>query len=192
MSRPGRLPFNHGSLPLKGESGNALVYGENDRSDIHGYAIRVRRYLALIAESNLPDEDKKALVEFSEVLRAQGLHIGRVMKYLYHLRVCAENITKLSDSPSLKAADGWFKLEEVCVTYDCSYHTSMPQGVNIDFFNEKEGPSARVAVELSPKSAMELVHAIMESLFSAEIDPGEAALGLASITAPPATTLGMK
>jgi len=81
------------------------VYRESDRSDIHGYAKRVRRYLALIAESNLPDEDKKALVEFSEVLRAQGLHIGRVMKYLYHLRVCAENITELSDSPSLKAAD---------------------------------------------------------------------------------------
>ena len=35
-------------------------------------------------------------------------------------------------------------------------------------------------MELSPKSAMELVHAIMESLYSAGIDPGEAALGLAS------------
>jgi hypothetical protein len=78
-----------------------------------------------------------------------------------------------------KAPRGWFKLEEVSVMYDCTYHTSMPQGVNIDFFNEKEGPSARVAVELSPKSAMELVHAIMESLYSAGIDPGEAALGLA-------------
>ncbi len=78
---------------------------EEERPDIHGYAERVRRYLVLIAESNLPDEDKKALVEFSEVLRAQGLHIGRVMKYLYHLRVSAENITKLSDSSSLKAAD---------------------------------------------------------------------------------------
>jgi hypothetical protein len=57
ISRPGRLPFNHGSLPLKGEIGQALVYRENDRSDIHGYAKRVRRYLALIAESDLPDED---------------------------------------------------------------------------------------------------------------------------------------
>jgi hypothetical protein len=83
-----------------------------------------------------------------------------------------------------KAADGWFKLEELSVTYDCSYHTTMPQGVNIDFFNEKEGPSARVAVELSPTSAMELVHAIMESLYSAGIDPGEAALGLVTATAP--------
>ena len=86
-----------------------------------------------------------------------------------------------------KAADGWFNLEELSVTYDCSYHTKMPQGVNIDFFNEKEGPSARVAVELSPKSAMELVHAIMESLYSAGIDPGEAALGLIPAAAPPPT-----
>jgi hypothetical protein len=84
-----------------------------------------------------------------------------------------------------KAADGWFNLEELSVTYDCSYHTKMPQGVNIDFFNEKEGPSARVAVELSPRSAMELVHAIMESLYSAGIDPGEAALGLVPAAAPP-------
>jgi hypothetical protein len=67
--------------------------------------------------------------------------------------------------------------------YDCTYHTASPQGVNIDFFNEKEGPGARVAVELTPQSAMELVHAIMESLHSAGIDPGEAALGL--VTAAP-------
>ncbi len=53
-----------------------------------------------------------------------------------------------------KAPEGWFELEEVSVTYDCSYHTSMPLGVNIDFFNDEKGPGARVAVELSPKSAM--------------------------------------
>ena len=78
-----------------------------------------------------------------------------------------------------KSASGWFELEEVSVMYDCTYHTSAPLGVNIDFFNEREGPGARVAVELTPSSAMELVHAIMESLYSAGIDPGEAALGLA-------------
>ena len=66
----------------------------------------------------------------------------------------------------------------------------MPQGVNIDFFNEKEGPGARVAVELTPTSAMELVHAIVESLYSAGIDPGEAALGLAPAAAPLAVSSG--
>lgn len=77
-----------------------------------------------------------------------------------------------------KGQSDWFNLEEVSVMYDCTYHTSSPQGVNIDFFNEKMGPGARVAVELTPQSAMELVNAIMESLYSAGIDPGEAALGL--------------
>ena len=52
---------------------------EAPRPDIHGHEERVRRYLVLIAESDIPGEDKKALVEFSEVLRTQWLHVGRVM-----------------------------------------------------------------------------------------------------------------
>jgi hypothetical protein len=98
--------------------------------------------------------------------------------------MCTGLVQKAKVSGAGKAPEGWFNLEELCVTYDCSYHTSMPQGVNIDFFNEKEGPGARVAVELSPASAMELVHAIMESLYSAGIDPGEAALGIVATPSP--------
>jgi uncharacterized protein DUF6295 len=97
--------------------------------------------------------------------------------------MCTGLVQKTKVTGAGKAADGWFVLDEVSVTYDCSYHTSMPQGVNIDFLNEKEGPSARVAVELSPTSAMGLVHAIMESLYRAGIDPGEAALGMAQASA---------
>lgn len=99
--------------------------------------------------------------------------------------MCTGLVQKAKVMGAGKAADGWFKLDTVSVTYDCSYHMSMPQGVNIDFFNDKEGPSARVAVELSPASAMELVHAIMESLYSAGIDPGDAALGLVPVAASP-------
>ncbi len=97
--------------------------------------------------------------------------------------MCTGLVQKAKVTGAGKAPEGWFKLDEVSVTYDCSYHTSMPLGVNIDFFNEKEGLGARVAVELSPRSAMDLVHAIMESLHSAGIDPGEAALGLAPAAA---------
>jgi hypothetical protein len=93
--------------------------------------------------------------------------------------MCTGLVRRAKVSGAAKSPDGWFALGEVSVAYDCSYHTSMPQGVNVDFFNESEGPGARVAVELSPESAMELVHAIMGSLHSAGIDPGEAALGLA-------------
>jgi Family of unknown function (DUF6295) len=106
------------------------------------------------------------------------------------MAMCTGLVQRAKVTGAGKAPDGWFELDEVSVTYDCSYHTSMPQGLNIDFLNEKQGPGARVAVELSPKSAMELVHAIMESLFSAGIDPGEAALGLAPAIAAPAAQGG--
>jgi uncharacterized protein DUF6295 len=98
--------------------------------------------------------------------------------------MCTGLVQKAKVTGAGKAPEGWFKLDEVSVMYDCTYHMQTPQGVNIEFFNEKEGPGARVAVELSPKSAMELVHAIMESLYSAGIDPGEAALGFAPAAAP--------
>lgn len=98
--------------------------------------------------------------------------------------MCTGLVQKAKVSGAGKGAEGWFKLDGLSVMYDCTYHTSTPQGVNLEFFNEKEGPGARVAVELSPTSAMELVHAIMESLYSAGIDPGEAALGLAPAVAP--------
>jgi hypothetical protein len=92
--------------------------------------------------------------------------------------MCTGLVQRAKVSGAGKSPDGWFELDEVSVTYDCSYHTAMPQGVNIDFLNEAKGPGARVAVEIDPRSAMELVHAIMESLHSAGIDPGEAALGM--------------
>ena len=106
--------------------------------------------------------------------------------------MCTGLVQKAKVTGAGKAADGWFKLEEVSVTYDCSYHTSMPQGVNIDFLNEGEGPSARVAVELSPTSAMELVRVIMGSLHSAGIDPWDAAIGIVPSTAPLASSSEQK
>ncbi|MDA4117330.1 MAG: DUF6295 family protein [Thaumarchaeota archaeon] len=96
--------------------------------------------------------------------------------------MCTGIVQRPKISGAGKGPQGWFPLDSASVTYDCSYHTSMSQGVNIDFFNEAEGPSARVAVELSPTSAMELVHAILESLYKGGIDPGEAALAAVPTT----------
>ena len=97
--------------------------------------------------------------------------------------MCTGLVQRAKVTGAGKSPGGWFKLEEVSVMYDCTYHTSTPLGLNIEFFNEKEGPAARVAVELTPTSAMSLVSAIMRSLHSAGIDPGEAALGLANAPA---------
>ena len=78
-----------------------------------------------------------------------------------------------------KGPQEWFQLERVNVTYDCSYHTSMQQALNIDFVNETSGPNARVAVELAPGSAMELVRDILAALSRGGVDPGQAALEVA-------------
>ncbi len=95
--------------------------------------------------------------------------------------MCTGKVETAQALGSGKGTEGWFKLEKLSVTYDCSYHTSMAQAINVELFSETEGPSARVAVELAPTSAMELVRAILASLAKAGLDPGEVALG---VTAP--------
>ncbi len=63
-----------------------------------------------------------------------------------------------------KGPNGWFKLEEVNISYDHPYDVPLEHALNIDFVNEKMGPGARVAVELSPKSARKLAEAILTIL----------------------------
>jgi hypothetical protein len=65
---------------------------------------------------------------------------------------------------------GWFDLCGVNVSYDCPWHIRLKHALNIDFINEAEGPSARVAVELTPESARELAQAILATLEHAEAD----------------------
>ena len=55
---------------------------------------------------------------------------------------------------------GWFPLKQANVTYDHPYHAPLDHSLNISFVNEDRGLSARVAVELTPESAMALVTAI--------------------------------
>ncbi len=71
-------------------------------------------------------------------------------------------------SGSGKGASGWFVLDQVNVSYDHPFHAPQEHALNIDFVNEAEGPSARVAVELSPESARQLVQAILAALARAE------------------------
>jgi len=48
--------------------------------------------------------------------------------------------------------------------------------LNIDFINQAAGPSARIAVELSPDSARKLVARIQTALMAAE-EPASAVIG---------------
>jgi hypothetical protein len=75
---------------------------------------------------------------------------------------------KTEISGSGKGANGWFPVSQVDVSYDHPYHVPREHALNIDFVNEAEGPGARVAVELTPESARQLVKTIQAVLQQAE------------------------
>jgi hypothetical protein len=68
-----------------------------------------------------------------------------------------------------KGAKGWFTLGEVNISYDHPFDAPLEHALNIDFVNEAEGPSARVAVELSVDSARQLARVILATLERAEV-----------------------
>jgi hypothetical protein len=78
--------------------------------------------------------------------------------------MCTWIVEKAEISGSGKGPDGWFSLRHANVYYDHPYHAPMDHSLNIDFVNEEKGVSARVAVELSPESARELVSSILAAL----------------------------
>jgi hypothetical protein len=78
--------------------------------------------------------------------------------------MCTMIVEKAGISGSGKGAQGWFKLDQANVGFDHPTHAPYDHALNIDFVNEAQGPSARVAVELSAESARELVRAIETAL----------------------------
>ena len=63
-----------------------------------------------------------------------------------------------------KGPAGWFRLTHAMTYLDHPFHAPYEHTLNIDFVNEKEGPSARVAVELTADSARELVRLVEAAL----------------------------
>ncbi|HZU61431.1 MAG TPA: DUF6295 family protein [Solirubrobacteraceae bacterium] len=61
----------------------------------------------------------------------------------------------------------WFRVSHGTVYFDHPVHALAEHTLNIDFANPEQGPSARVAVELTAASARELVTAIQAALDSA-------------------------
>jgi len=82
--------------------------------------------------------------------------------------MCTMIVEKVKVDGSGKGRDGWFKLEHASVSFDHPFHSPLEHALNIDFVNESQGPSARVAVELSEQAARELVRTILEVLDQAE------------------------
>jgi hypothetical protein len=82
--------------------------------------------------------------------------------------MCTMIVEKAEIAGSGKGPQGWFPLRQANVSYDHPFHAPIEHALNIDFVNESEGLGARVAVELTPDSARELVQAIQAALARGE------------------------
>jgi hypothetical protein len=81
--------------------------------------------------------------------------------------MCTYLTEKIAATGSGKGADGWFRLTGVNVYLDHPVHALADHTLNIDFTNPAHGPSARVAVELTPQTARALAAAIESTLAAA-------------------------
>ena len=82
--------------------------------------------------------------------------------------MCTMIVEKITVEGSGKGRNGWFKLEQANVSFDHPFHAPFEHALNIDFVNESQGPSARVAVELSEQAARDLVASILAVLDQAD------------------------
>ncbi|SHE83849.1 hypothetical protein SAMN02745225_01764 [Ferrithrix thermotolerans DSM 19514] len=78
--------------------------------------------------------------------------------------MCTYLTNKVELIGSAKGAEGWFAAKEATVYLDHPVHALYDHSLNIDFINPDLGASFRVAVELDPKSAVALAHAILETV----------------------------
>ena len=82
--------------------------------------------------------------------------------------MCTMIAEKVKIDGSGKGTSGWFKLDQANISYDHPFNAPMEHALNIDFVNESQGPSARVAVELSEVAARDLVKTILAVLDQAD------------------------
>jgi hypothetical protein len=84
--------------------------------------------------------------------------------------MCTYLTEQIKVTGSGKGAGGWFGVTDASVYFDHPVHASAEHSLNIDFLNPGQGPSARVAVELTAESARALARAIEATLASAPAD----------------------
>jgi hypothetical protein len=80
--------------------------------------------------------------------------------------MCTYITETLSIAGSAKGPGGWLRVTDASVYFDHPVHATAGHTLNIDFLRPADGPSARVAVELTADSARALVQAI-ESILDA-------------------------
>lgn len=78
--------------------------------------------------------------------------------------MCTYTTEHVTVEGSGKGATGWFGLRTATVYFDHPVHAQAEHTLNIDFADPARGPAARVAVELTARSALALVEAIHAAL----------------------------
>lgn len=81
--------------------------------------------------------------------------------------MCTYQTQKIQIEGSGKARKGWISLSQATVYVDHPVHMQQDHTVNIDFLDPAQGPSARVAVELSEEAALALAGAIRQAIDAA-------------------------
>jgi hypothetical protein len=82
--------------------------------------------------------------------------------------MCTYDTVRAEVAGSAKGPGGaWFRLTDATVYFDHPVHALAEHTLNIDLAAPAEGPSARLAVELTAASARALVNAIESALASA-------------------------
>lgn len=84
--------------------------------------------------------------------------------------MCTMIVEKIRLEGCGKGREGWFDLEQANVSYDHPFNAPMEHALNIDFVNETQGPSSRVAVELGAQAARELAETILAVLDRAAVE----------------------
>ena len=78
--------------------------------------------------------------------------------------MCTMIIEKTKVQGSGKGSKGWFKFSQANVSFDHPTHLHMDYSINIDFMEEVQENNIRIAIELTPESAKNLIDTISESL----------------------------
>lgn len=86
--------------------------------------------------------------------------------------MCTMIVQRAEMTGSAKGPNGWFRVQGANVSYDHPFHAPLEHAVNIDLVNPADGLDQRVAVELTPASARELVRLISEALERGEREHG--------------------
>lgn len=82
--------------------------------------------------------------------------------------MCTMIAQQVNVTGSGKAGTGWFRVDQVSVSYDHPFDIPLEYALNIDFTSQVGGPAARVAVELDAVSARALVEVIQQVMRQAE------------------------